>query len=67
MLHERQKRVKKLQKYSKELLGNGDLPGVLGFDTKQSPVIHVDKRKKKPDPIYFGKQANDIHVGIIGY
>jgi hypothetical protein len=57
----------KLQKYSKELLGNGDLPGALGFEDKISPVLHLDKKKSKVDVIPFGKQANDIHVGIIGY
>jgi hypothetical protein len=59
--------MKKLEKYSKGLLGNGDLPGALGFDMKQSPQLHVEKQKKKTAPIYFGKQSNDIHVGIIGY
>jgi hypothetical protein len=41
--------------------------GALGFDMKQSPQLHIDKLKKKTAPIYFGKQSNDIHVGIIGY
>ena len=41
--NERQKRMKTLQKYSKQLLGNGDLPGALGFDPNQSPTLHFEK------------------------
>ena len=66
-LNERAKRSMKIKQYSKELLGNGDLPGTLGLQPKSSPFVHLDKRKKNKANIQFGKQSNDIHVGIIGY